>query len=152
MANTYSQIYIQLVFAVKYRQSLILPEWEPELYKYISGIIQNQGQKLYAINGTPNHIHIFLSLAPDCAISDLVCEIKRSSTNYVNEHHWSRYLFKWQEGFGAFSYHISMADKVVRYVMNQKEHHKTKAFREEYIDLLNVNHIDYDDRYVLRDI
>ncbi|MCE3229405.1 MAG: tpn [Bacteroidetes bacterium] len=103
MANTYSQIYIQIVFAVRKRNSLIHPSWENELYKYITGIIQNKGQKLIAINGMPDHIHILIGMKPTCCLSDLVREIKKSSNEYVKENGFTKTQFQWQEGFGAFS-------------------------------------------------
>jgi REP element-mobilizing transposase RayT len=148
MANTYSQIYIQVVFAVKNRNNMILPSWEEELYKYITGIVQNKGQKMLAINGMPDHIHIFFGMKPDCCISDLVREIKKSSTDFIKEHRFTTLKFQWQNGFGAFSYSKSSIDNVVRYVLNQKSHHQKKTFREEYIDFLEKFEIDYNDAYL----
>jgi putative transposase len=148
MANTYSQIYIQVVFAVKNRNNMILPSWEEELYKYITGIVQNKGQKMLAINGMPDHIHIFFGMKPDCCISDLVREIKKSSTDFIKEQRFTTLKFQWQNGFGAFSYSNSSIDNVVRYVLNQKSHHQKKTFREEYIDFLEKFEIDYNDAYL----
>lgn len=148
MAGTYSQLYIQIVFAVRKRESLISPVWENELYKYISGIVQHKGQKMLAINGIPNHIHIFIGMKPSCCLSDLVREIKKSSTNFINENKLTRFKFQWQEGFGAFSYNHSQVGMIVRYVMNQKEHHRKKSFKKEYIRLLREFDVEFKDEYL----
>jgi putative transposase len=148
MANTFSQIYIQLVFAVQHRNALIDTIWEEHLYQYITGIIQNKGQKLIAINGMPDHIHIFIGLKPWCCISDLVREIKKSSSIFIKENNFSKQPFNWQEGFGAFSYSHSHIDMVYKYIINQKEHHKKHSFKEEYLDFLKKFEIQYDSEYV----
>jgi len=150
MAGTFSQIYIQIVFAVEHRESLILPEWETELYKYITGIVQNKGQKMLAINGVPDHIHIFIGMKPSCCLADLVREIKKSSNDFIKEKKFSKFKFNWQEGYGAFSYSHSAVDNVVKYVMNQKEHHKKQTFKEEYMDFLNKFQIEYKDEYLFK--
>jgi putative transposase len=150
MAGTFSQIYIQIVFAVEHRESLILPEWEVELYKYITGIVQNKGQKMIAINGMPDHIHIFIGMKPSCCLSDLVREIKKSSNEFIREKKFSKFKFNWQEGYGAFSYSHSVIDNVVKYVMNQKEHHKKQSFKDEYIDFLTKFQIEYKDEYLFK--
>jgi putative transposase len=150
MPGTFSQIYIQIVFAVKNRDSLIQPSWEEELYKYISGIIKNKQQKLIAINGMPDHIHLFIGLKPSCCLSDLVREIKKCSTEFINEKKFSKFKFNWQEGYGAFSYSHSHIDLVAKYVMNQKEHHKKFTFREEYIDFLKKFEIEFKDEYLFK--
>lgn len=124
MAGTFSQIYIQLVFAVKGRSHLIDQEWEEELYKYITGIIRNKGQKLIAINGMPDHIHILIGIKPSCRLSDLVREIKKSSSIFIKEKRFTPYKFEWQGGYGAFSYSHSALGKVAKYIENQKIHHK----------------------------
>jgi len=146
--STYSQIYIQIVFAVKGRANLIQRDWEDKLYKYITGIVQNKGQKMLAINGMPDHIHIFIGMRPSCCLSDLVREIKKSSNQYVNDQKLTPYPFKWQTGFGAFSYNHSQISNVIRYVMNQKEHHRKKTFREEYVSFLQEFEISFDDKYL----
>jgi len=148
MANTYSQIYVHIIFAVKNRDALIHLDWEDELFKYITGIVQNKGQKMLAINGTLNHIHIFIGIKPDCRISDLVREIKKSSNTYVKENQFTRFPFRWQEGFGAFSYSDSQLDIVIRYILNQKEHHKKKTFQQEYIGFLEKFKVDYNPDYL----
>lgn len=150
MVGTFSQIYIQIVFAVEHRESLISTEWEDELYKYITGIVQNKGQKMLAINGMPDHIHIFIGMKPSCCLSDLVREIKKSSNEFIKEKKFSKYKFNWQEGYGAFSYSHSAIDNVVKYVMNQKKHHRKQSFREEYLDFLNKFHIEYKDEYLFK--
>jgi putative transposase len=148
MAHTYSQIYIQLVFAVKNRQALIRRNWEDELYKYITGIIQNKGQKMLAINGTDNHMHIFIGMKPDCRISDLVREVKKSSGSFIKEKKYCKYVFHWQEGFGAFSYADSQVDAVIKYISNQKEHHKKRTFKDEYTEFLTRFRVDYKPEYL----
>ena len=147
MANTYSQLYIQIVFAVKGRQNLISNKWKDELYKYITGIITNEDQKLLAINGMSDHIHILIGLKPNKALSDLVRDIKANSSRFINEKRWINGKFEWQTGFGAFSYSQSQLTNVINYIQNQEEHHKTKTFKEEYIDFLKAFEIEYKDEY-----
>ena len=148
MANTFSQIYIQIVFAVKHRNAQIDPIWEEQLYKYITGIVQNKEQKMIAINGMPDHIHIFIGMKPTCCLSNLVQEIKKSSNTFIKENDLSSKPFYWQEGFGAFSYSHSQIDSVYKYVMNQKEHHKKQTFKGEYINFLKKFEVEYDDKYL----
>ncbi len=148
MADTYSQIYIQIVFAVKNRNALISSEWEEELFKYITGIITNKKQKLIAINGTSNHIHIFIGMKPTCCLSDLVREIKKSSNQFIEEKRFTPFKFDWQSGYGAFSYNHSQLDNVYKYIINQKEHHKKKTFRDEYHEFLKDFQIDYNEEYL----
>ena len=146
--STYSQIYIQVIFAVKGRDSLIPPEREEKLYKYITGIVQNKEQKMLAINGMPNHIHFLIGMKPSCCLSDLVREIKKSSNSFINDNKLAKFKFSWQEGFGAFSYSHSQLGDVINYIMNQKEHHKKNTFKEEYINFLHLFKVDYDERYL----
>jgi len=146
--STYSQIYIHTIFAVKGRESLINPAWEVPLYKYITGIVQNKGQKMIAINGMPDHIHFLIGMKPACCLSDLVREVKKSSNEYVNDNNYSKFKFGWQEGFGAFSYSDSQLDDVISYIVSQKEHHRIKTFKEEYISFLNRFKVDYNDQYL----
>lgn len=148
MPNTFSQIYIQIVFAVKFRKSLIHSSWEDELYKYITGIIQNKGQKLIAINGMPDHIHIFIGMKPNCNLSELVREIKKSSNSYIKDNNFTKSNFQWQEGFGIFSYSQSHIDNVVKYINNQKQHHSKQTFKQEYIEILKKFEIEYDEKYL----
>jgi len=148
MANTYTQLYIHLVFAVKGRQSLIPRDHKSELQKYITGIIKNKRHKLLAIENEPDHMHILVGLRPDESVSDLVKEIKGSSSHWLNEQPWMRHHFNWQEGFGAFSYSQSQVKDVIAYIRNQEEHHKKVTFREEYIAMLKAFGIEFDARYV----
>ncbi|GAB4210069.1 MAG: IS200/IS605 family transposase [Bacteroidia bacterium] len=148
MPGTFSQIYIQVVFAVKGRESLILHSWEEELYKYISGIVRNKEQKMLAINGMPDHIHFLVGMKPSCCLSDLVREIKKSSNGFINERKFSKFKFRWQEGYGAFSYSHSALDNVIAYINNQKEHHRKHTFREEYKELLTKFQIEHKDEYL----
>lgn len=148
MAGTFSQIYIQVVFAVKGRKSFIHPQWEEELYKYISGIVNNKEQKMLAINGMPDHIHIFIGMRPSCCLSDLVREIKKSSNEFIKERKFASAGFEWQGGYGAFSYSHSALDNVIKYVMNQKEHHKKRAFKDEYEELLRRFDIPFKEEYL----
>jgi putative transposase len=148
MANTYTQIYIHVVFAVRERESLIKPEWKEELFKYITGILKNQGIKLIAIGGVEDHVHILFGMNPTIALSDLVRDIKASSSKFINEGNFVRGKFYWQEGFGAFSYSRSQIDAVAKYILNQEEHHSRKSFKDEFIALLDRFEIEYDDRYL----
>jgi REP element-mobilizing transposase RayT len=133
---------------VKGRHSLINEVFREELQKYIAGIILNKKQKLYAIYCMPDHVHIFVSMSPDMAISDLVRDIKANSSSFINEKKWLDSRFEWQRGFGAFSYNESLVDTVVNYILNQPEHHKVATFREEYIEFLEKFNIDFDERYL----
>jgi REP element-mobilizing transposase RayT len=148
MANTFTQIYIQIVFAVKGRQNLIQRAYKEELHQYIAGIIRNKKQKLYAINAMPDHIHIFISVKPNIAISDLVRDIKNNSSKFINHKGWVAGKFQWQEGYGAFSYGHSQIDTVVKYIHNQEKHHARRSFKDEYLALLKKFNIEYDERYV----
>ena len=148
MANTYTQIYIHIVFAVQGRQNLILKEYKEELHKYITGIVQNKGQKLIAINSMPDHVHIFIGMKPTAALSDLARDIKNNSSTFINEKKWVRGKFNWQKGFGAFSYGHSQIDVVVKYIQNQEEHHEKKTFREEYLEMLQKFAVEYDEKYL----
>ena len=148
MANTFSQIYIQTVFAVSNRQSLIKPEFKEELCKYVSGIVRNQGQKLIAINGVADHVHILIGLRPAMALADLVQEIKADSTNFINKKRWVRGRFSWQEGYGAFSYGHSQLDTIIRYIQDQEKHHKRRSFKSEYLTLLRRFDIVFEEKYV----
>jgi putative transposase len=150
MANTYTQIYIQIVFAVQNRKAFIHPDWEEELFKYITGIVQNKGQKMLAINGTSNHIHLLIGMQPTCCLSDLVREIKKSSNAFIKEKKLSPFNFQWQEGFGAFSYNHSQLTNVIQYIATQKEHHKKRTFQEEYLAFLKSFEIDFKAEYLFQ--
>jgi len=148
MPNTYSQIYLQVVFSVKRRQNLIQKNWREELYKYICGIVNGKDQKVYAIGGVEDHIHILISIKPNIALSDLVRDIKANSSKWINERGFVNGKFQWQEGFGAFSYAQAQLDNVIAYINNQEQHHRIKTFKTEYVDLLQKFNVEYDDKYL----
>lgn len=152
MANTYTQIHIQVIFAVKNRECLIANSWKDELYKYISGIVQNKNHKLLSINGMPDHIHILIGLRPSQSISDLMQDIKGSSSKWINEKKFVCGKFSWQEGYGAFSYSKSEVPRVIDYINRQTLHHGEKSFLEEYLEMLKDFEIEYDDRYVFNPV
>ena len=148
MPNTFTQLYIQFVFAVKHRESLIRKEWKDELYKYITGIVHNNKSKMLAINGVDDHIHIFIGYKPTIAIPDLIKDIKLASGSWINDNRLTTHRFNWQEGYGAFSYRLRDVDEICKYIQNQEEHHLRKTFKEEYIELLNDFAIAYEEKYL----
>lgn len=150
MANTYTQIHIHFVFAVKFRQAIICDEWKAELYKYIAGIIKNNNHKLLAINGVSDHIHILIGIRPAQSISELMKNIKQDSSKWINKNRFLKSHFEWQEGYGAFSYSKSQLVAVVNYIQNQESHHKKKTFSEEYIDFLEKFEVDYDEKFIFK--
>ena len=152
MANTYTQIYVQIVFAVQGRQSLIRPQHNDELQKYMTGIISGQGQKLIAINNMPDHFHILVGQTPNVALSDLVRGLKAGSSGFTNDRRWVLGRFSWQEGFGAFSYAHSQLDAVIRYIQKQQEHHRHKTFQEEYLELSKRFNVPHDERYTFKPV
>ncbi len=146
--GTFTQLYIHLIFAPKYRERLLIKEIRPELFSYISGIITNRKHKSIIINGVLDYIHILLGLNPDDKISDLVACLKRESSSFINQKNWFRGKFHWQDGYGAFSYGRSQLDKIYKYIMNQETHHKKRTFREEYLGLLKKFEIEFDEKYL----
>lgn len=148
MPGTFSQIYIQVVFAVKGRENLINKIWKDDLHKYIAGIIKGKEQKPIIINGMPDHIHAFVGLRPAMDIADLVRDIKNNSTNFINDNKWIRKKFSWQEGYGVFSYGHSQIANVYNYILNQEKHHEKETFREEYFDFLKKFEIKFDEKYL----
>ena len=152
MANTYTQIYLHVVFAVSARICVIAPSRKEELQKYITGIVTKQGQKLIAIYCMPDHVHILMGLKPDIALSNLVGDIKTGSTNHINEQKWIGCRFSWQEGFGAFSVSHSNLGRVASYIQNQESHHRKKSFQREYLDFLNRHHVTFDSKYIFKPI
>ena len=148
MAGTYSQIYIQIVFAVQGRQNLLHEEWRQEVFKYMAGIIKNKGQKPIIINGVDDHVHVFVGLKPAMAISDLARDVKNNSSNFINDHAWIKGRFNWQEGYGAFSYSHSQIGDVYDYILNQETHHSKQSFKEEYFDFLKTFEIEHDVKYL----
>jgi putative transposase len=152
MANTYTQIHIQVVFTVRDKECIISSLWKDELYKYITGIVQNNGHKLLAINGMPDHLHILLGLRPKQSLSDLLQDIKGGSSKWINEKRFVRGRFSWQEGYGAFSYSYNDIQKVIDYIRNQEEHHKGKSFLEEYNAFLEENDIGFEEQYIFKPV
>jgi len=150
MPNTYTQIYIQAVFTVQNRDCLIHERWEDELYKYITGIVRNGNHKMLAINGMPDHVHLFINMKPAQSISKLLQEIKASSSKWINEKRFVHNKFNWQAGYGAFSYSKSDIDNVIKYINHQKNHHRKKTFREEYLDFLKTFDIEYCEKYLFK--
>ena len=148
MADTFSQIYIQAVFAVKGKQNSLLKPWRNEVFKYMSGIIKGKGQKSIIVNGVEDHVHLFIGLKPSLAVSDLVRDVKNNSSNFINERKFLPGKFSWQDGFGSFSYGHSQIDQVYQYIFNQEEHHHKKTFKEEYLGFLHKFNIKYDEKYL----
>jgi REP element-mobilizing transposase RayT len=148
MSGTFSQIYIQVVFAVKGRQNLLQKQWRNDVFKYMSGIISGKGQKAIIVNGVGDHVHLLIGLKPSMTISDLVRDIKNNSSNFINDKKLIVGKFAWQEGYGVFSYSHSQLDNVYQYISNQEEHHTKKSFRDEYHDFLRKFEIEYKDEYL----
>lgn len=148
MSGTFSQIYIQVIFAVKGRQNLIAKSWRTELHKYMAGIIKGKEQKSIIVNGVADHVHCFIGLRPSMAIADLVRDIKNNSSNFINTNKFVAGKFSWQEGYGAFSYSQSQVEDVYQYILNQENHHASKTFKEEYIQLLKNFEIPFDEKYL----
>ncbi len=152
MANTCTQLYIQFSFAVQNRKNLIRPQWEQSLHKYITGIVQNKSYKMIAINGMPDHIHMFIGYRPAESFSELVKVVKGESSKWITEQGDVNGRFSWQDGYGASSYSHSHIDRVYHYVINQKEHHQRKTFQEEYFELLNKFGVEYDERFIFKKV
>ncbi len=152
MANTYTQLYIHYIFAVQNRLCLISPKWQNDLYKYMNGIIKQQGHKLLIINGMPDHIHSLVSMSPKQAPSDLMYYLKRSSSLWINKNNYIAGKFSWQDGFGAFSFGKSQLREKIGYVEHQQEHHKISTFQEEYTAFLKENDIPFDEKYIFKPI
>ena len=152
MANTYTQIHIQTVFAVRDRHCLIKNDWQNELYQYITGIIQNHGHKLIAIGGMPDHLHIFFGMRPTQSLSELMQDIKGSSSLWINQKEFVKSRFSWQEGYGAFSYSKSHVNRVIKYIQKQESHHRRKSFNEEYLDFLERFQVPHDERYIFKEV
>ena len=148
MAGTYSQVYIQVVFAVNGRQNLIGKSWKEELNKYIAGIVKGKEQKSIIVNGMPDHIHTFIGLKPVMAISDLVRDIKNNSSKFINDRKFVRGKFSWQEGYGVFSYSHSHISRVYNYILNQEKHHQNITFKQEYLELLKKFEIEFNEKYL----
>ena len=148
MANTYTQIFIHAVFAVQTRKMLINPAWETDLHQYISGIVRKNGHKLIAINGMPDHLHVFVGMKPNQSLSDLMQDIKADSSKWINQKKLLSVKFNWQKGFGGFSYATSQVDSLVKYINNQKQHHQKIDFIHEYLEILKKFNVDFDPKYI----
>jgi putative transposase len=152
MANTYTQIHIQCIFAVQDRDCVIKKRWKHELYQYITGIIQNHGHKVLAINGMPDHIHVFFGMRPTQSLSDLMQDVKGDSSKWINKKSYVTGRFSWQEGFGGFSYSKSQVNDVIDYIKKQEDHHRRKTFIEEYLEFLEKFDVPYDERYIFKQL
>ena len=152
MANTYTQLYIQFVYAVKFRAGLIQPKWKDELYKYSTGIIQKNKHKLIAINGMSDHVHILIGINPRQSVSDLMQDVKGSSSKWINEKGFLNQKFEWQDGYGAFSYGRSQVEAVINYINNQEIHHKKVTFRDEYLSFLQKFEIEYKEEFIFKEL
>jgi REP element-mobilizing transposase RayT len=148
MANTYTQLYIQCVFAVKGRKKVITKDFSDELYKYMSGILRQQNAYPLAVGGWKDHVHVFFELKPDFKLSDIIRVLKACSSKWINENKFVQGKFQWQEGYGGFSYAHSQRDRVIKYIMNQERHHTLKTFRKEYLEFLERFEIEYKDQYL----
>jgi len=148
MADTYSQIYIHLIFAVQHRQQLISDDWREDLHRLVTKIVKNHDQHLVRINSVEDHLHLLVAIKPVISISDLVRELKTGTANYINKEGWTVGKFEWQNGFSAFSVSKSDVDRVVKYIDQQQEHHRRRSFQEEYHEFLEKHEVEYDDRYV----
>ena len=152
MPNTYSQLHIQFIFAVKYRRAIIDTSWKNELHKYITGIIQNKTHKMLQVNTMPDHLHMLVGFRPDENMSQLIQVVKSESTKWINDNNLTHQKFAWQDSFGAFSYSKSHVPDVIRYIQNQENHHKKQTFLEEYIAFLKAFEIQFDERYIFKEL
>jgi len=152
MANTYHQLYIQAVFAVKYREAVIDKKWRPILLGVIGNLINEKGCKTIIVNGVEDHIHCFFALKPDVSLSELMKTVKAKSSKYVNDHKLTNHRFEWQVGYGVFSYSRSHIDNVYKYIANQEEHHRKQTFKYEYLEYLKKFKVEYDERYLFEDL
>lgn len=151
MPNTYTQIHLHLVFAVKYRIGLIQKPWKDELYKYMTGIVQNNGHKILVINGMPDHVHLLIGFRPTQALADLMRDIKQMSSLWINERKLTPSKFAWQEGYGAFSYGHSQLKTIIRYIEQQEVHHQKRTFLEEYRAFLELFEVEFDEKYIFKE-
>ncbi|WP_421794765.1 IS200/IS605 family transposase [Haliscomenobacter sp.] len=148
MAGTYTQIYIQYVFAVKGRQNLLQKPWREEVFKYMAGVIKNKNQKSIIVNGVADHVHVFVGLKPSMSVSNLIRDVKNNSSDFINDQQFLPYEFSWQDGYGAFSYAHSQMDAVYKYILNQEKHHRKKTFKEEYLEFLQKFEVEYNEKYL----
>jgi putative transposase len=151
MSNTYTQLYIHSVFAVKFRQAMISPNWDDRLRHYITAIVQNNGHKMISINNMPDHMHLFIGLNPEQSISRIMQQVKGDSSEWINKERLTERKFNWQSGYGAFSYAKSQINNVATYIENQQEHHRKKTFLDEYQKMLNDFEVDYNELYLFKE-
>ncbi len=152
MANSYTQLHIHVIFAVKYRNAVIDKSWKNQLFGVIGNLINETTCKTIIVNGVEDHVHCFLGLKPVVSVSDLMKTVKAKSSKYINDHNLTKSRFEWQEGYGVFSYDQSSVDAVYNYILNQEEHHKKQTFRDEYLDLLRTFKVDYNLQYVFQEL
>lgn len=152
MGNTYVQFYVQIIFAVKYREAVIHDALKPQLYKHIDSVIKDQNHKLFIINGMPDHLHLLIGMRPNQSIADLVQRIKGNSSRWINENKLTSQTFRWQKGYACFSYSQSALPNVIRYIKNQEHHHQRKTFLEEYVSFLDAFEIDYEEKYLFQEL
>jgi REP-associated tyrosine transposase len=152
MSNTYHQVYIQVVFAVKYREAVITNEYKSKILAVIGNLINETGCKTIIVNGTEDHVHCLLGLKPTVSISELMKIVKGRSSKYINDHHLTKSRFEWQEGYGAFSYSQSHIDAVFKYIEKQEEHHKKQSFKDEYVTFLDKFNIPFDKKFVFENL
>lgn len=152
MPNTYTQIHIQFVFAVKYRAALIREDWKERLHQYITGIFQQNNHKMLQINSMPDHIHIFIGMRPHQSISSVIQNVKTETSKWINAEKLCPHSFAWQEGYGAFSYSKSHVPNVIAYIQNQEIHHKQETFLDEYRRFLKAFEIDWDEKYIFKEL
>ena len=150
MANTFTQIHIHAVVAVKFRASVISPVWKERLHQYITGIIQNKDHKMLSINSMPDHLHLFFGFRPTQSLSDLMRLVKGESSEWINKEKIASSTFRWQDGYGAFSYARSQVKTVAKYIEDQENHHKKKTFLDEYKDFLKMFEVDFDEQYIFK--
>ena len=152
MANTYHQVYLQIVFAVKYRAAVLDKSWRNQVFGVIGNLINEANCKTIIVNGVEDHVHCFVGLRPAVSISELMKTVKAKSSKYINDHKLTPNRFEWQEGFGVFSYHQSLVDTVFNYIKNQERHHEAQTFAREYLDLLKEFNVDYDEQYIFHEL
>jgi putative transposase len=152
MANTYHQIYLQTVFAVKYRKAVIEKEWKNQLFAVIGNLINETNCKTLIVNGVEDHVHSFIGLKPVVSVSELMKIVKAKSSKYINDHSLTPEHFEWQEGYGVFSYSQSQVDRVYRYIQNQEAHHQKQTFRDEYLAFLKKFKVEFDEQYIFQEM
>lgn len=152
MANTYHQIYLQTVFAVKYRKAVLHKEWRSQLFAVIGTLINEANCKTIIVNGVEDHVHCLVGLKPIVSVSELMKSVKAKSSKYINDHSLTKSRFEWQKGYGVFSYGQSQVDKVYKYIQNQEVHHQKQTFLKEYMQFLEKFKVDYDEQYIFKEL